>query len=101
MYCEEHKKIENAKYEKYRRDPESKRRYGRVWKRIRDSYAKAHPYCEMCYAEGVMTPMEEVHHKLPLRDGGTHDSSNLISLCKFHHASIHARSGSRWNNKKE
>lgn len=39
-YCEEHQKKENARYEKYDRDPAVHRRYGRAWKRIRDSYVK-------------------------------------------------------------
>ena len=38
-FCEEHAKLEAQRYEKYDRDPETKRRYGRAWKRIRDSYA--------------------------------------------------------------
>lgn len=42
-YCEKHQKQENARYEKYDRDPAVLRRYGRAWKRIRDSYVKTHP----------------------------------------------------------
>lgn len=37
-FCEEHEKLENKRYEKYDRDPAVRRRYGRAWKRIRDSY---------------------------------------------------------------
>ena len=37
-FCEEHQRQENSRYEKYDRDPVVRRRYGRVWKRIRDSY---------------------------------------------------------------
>lgn len=71
-YCPEHEKLMNQKYEKYGRNPNAKRRYGRAWKRIRDKYAK------------------------PLSEGGTHDRSNLIALCKSCHSSIHARRGDRW-----
>ena len=42
-FCEEHAKEEARRYEHYDRDPATKRRYGRAWKRIRDSYAAAHP----------------------------------------------------------
>lgn len=42
-FCPEHEKKEAKRYEKYDRDPNTKRRYGRAWKRIRDSYAAAHP----------------------------------------------------------
>lgn len=36
-FCPEHEKKEAKRYEKYDRDPNTKRRYGRAWKRIRDS----------------------------------------------------------------
>ena len=79
-FCEEHTKFMNRRYEKYGRDPAVRRRYGRAWKRIRDSYVKTHPFCEQCYEKGILVPVEEVHHKKPLSEGGTHDRSNLISL---------------------
>ena len=98
-YCEEHAKAENKRYEKYDRDPTTKRRYGRAWKRIRDKYVSEHPFCELCYEKGVLVNTEEVHHKVPLADGGTHEKSNLIALCKSCHAKIHAERGDRWHNR--
>ena len=71
-YCEEHQKIITAHYNKHQRNPASKRRYGRAWKRIRDRYIAAHPLCEQCKRAGKITPAEEVHHILPLSKGGTH-----------------------------
>ncbi|MCD8365820.1 MAG: HNH endonuclease [Clostridiales bacterium] len=97
-YCEKHLKEENKRYEKYDRDPAVRRRYGRAWKRIRDSYAAAHPLCEFCLEKGIYTKTEEIHHKLPLSEGGTHDRANLIALCKPCHARIHAERGDRWHN---
>lgn len=97
-FCEEHAKEEARRYEHYDRDPATKRRYGRAWKRIRDSYAAAHPLCEECLAKGVYTPTEEIHHMLPLSQGGTHDRENLKALCKSCHARIHAERGDRWHN---
>ena len=97
---EEHQKEENRRYEKYQRDPNTRRRYGRAWKRIRDSYVKTHPFCELCYEKGVLVEVEEVHHKIPLAEGGTHDRSNLISLCKSCHAKIHAERGDRWHGRR-
>ena len=38
---------------------------------------------------------EEIHHKLPLSQGGTHEWSNLIALCRSCHAKIHAENGDR------
>ena len=100
-FCEQHEKEEAKRYEKYDRDPAIRRRYGRVWKRIRDSYVKTHPFCEECLKKGVAVPVEEVHHIVPLAEGGTHERSNLISLCKPCHSRIHVERGDRWhrNNK--
>lgn len=83
----------NQSYEKYGRDKAVRRRYGRAWKRIRDSYVKEHPFCELCFEKGILVPVDEVHHKLPLSEGGTHERSNLIALCKSCHAKIHAERG--------
>ncbi len=47
----------------------------------------------------MLRPVEEVHHKVPLSEGGTHEESNLVSLCKECHARIHAERGDRWHNK--
>ena len=98
-FCEEHAKAEAKRYEKYDRDPAVGRRYGRAWKRIRDSYVQQHPVCELCQQDGRLTPTEEVHHKVPLSEGGTHARTNLIALCKSCHARIHAERGDRWGQK--
>ncbi|WP_396631581.1 HNH endonuclease [Longibaculum muris] len=45
-------------------------------------------------------PVDEVHHKLPLSEGGTHERSNLIALCKSCHAKIHAERGDYQGSKK-
>ena len=98
-FCKEHQKQENKRYEKYDRDPAMRRRYGRTWKRIRDRHIAEHPLCEMCKKQGRITPAEEVHHIKPLSQGGTHDDSNLMSLCKECHSRITAKEGDRWHNK--
>ena len=97
-FCEEHEKIHNQNYEKYKRNPQTKRRYGRAWKRIRDKYVSLHPFCELCYEKGILVETEEVHHKKKLSEGGTHDRDNLIALCKSCHSKIHAEQGDRWSN---
>ncbi len=98
-FCEEHTKQEAKRYEKYDRDPAVHRRYGRAWTRIRNRYAAAHPFCEDCYKRGILTPMEEVHHILPLSRGGTHADDNLMSLCKSCHSRITAEMGDRWHDR--
>ncbi len=94
-YCEAHKKIAAKEYEKYCRDPLVHRKYGRAWKRIRDSYVKEHPFCEQCFAHGVLVPVDEVHHKVPISKGGTHEQSNLMSLCRSCHNKVHILLGDR------
>lgn len=98
-FCEEHAKQENRRYERYQRDPATKRRYGRAWQRIRDRYAAAHPFCEECYKRGVLTPTEEIHHIVPLAHGGTHAEDNLMALCKPCHSRITVEMGDRWPQK--
>ena len=100
-FCEKHQKEENKRYEKYDRNPAVHRRYGRAGKRIRDSYAAGHPLCEQCIKEGRITVATEVHHKLPLSRGGTHDIKNLMALCTPCHSRITAESGDRWHNRKK
>lgn len=98
-YCPEHEKITSQQYEKYGRDPKTRSRYGRAWHRIRQSYVKQHPFCEVCMEKGILVPVDQVHHKKPLAEGGSHERSNLISLCASCHARIHAERGDRWHNK--
>ena len=100
QYCEEHRKEARQKYDKYERSPDVNRKYGRAWKRIRDKYVSQRPFCELCFEKGILVPAQEVHHKLPLSEGGTHERSNLIALCKSCHAKIHAERGDYQGSKK-
>lgn len=95
-FCEPHAKQEHRRYNKYERDPESSKRYGRKWRKIRNRYISLHPLCEQCLKEDVLTRAEEVHHIKPLAQGGTHDDENLMALCKPCHSRITAREGGRW-----
>ncbi len=95
QYCADHEKEERRKYDRYERRPDVNRKYGRAWKRIRDRYAAEHPLCELCLKEGRLTPVEEVHHILPVSRGGTHARSNLMSLCQSCHTKIHHDLGDR------
>ena len=95
QYCAEHAKTERDRYNRYERAADVNRKYGRAWKRIRDRYAAAHPLCERCLKEGRLTPMKEVHHILPVSQGGDHRDSNLMSLCQSCHTKIHRDLGDR------
>lgn len=98
-FCEQHAKQEAKRYEKYDRDPATRRRYGREWKRIRDRYVTEHPLCEECKKQGKLTPAQEVHHVIPLSKGGTHAEDNLMSLCTPCHSEVSARDGDRWHTR--
>ncbi len=87
-FCPAHAKQDQREYERYRRDPATRKRYGPAWQRIRAQYIAAHPLCERCQAAGRIVPAQEVHHVIPLSGGGTHDESNLMSLCKRCHSGI-------------
>ena len=95
QYCAEHQKVVTKQYNRYERDPASNKRYGRAWKRIRDRYIKSHPLCEECEKQGRLTPVQEVHHRVPLSKGGTHERSNLVSLCHSCHMKAHGELGTR------
>jgi 5-methylcytosine-specific restriction protein A len=49
----------------------------------------------MCLKEGRLTPVQEVHHILPVSKGGTHARDNLMSLCQSCHTKIHHDLGDR------
>ena len=47
-YCEEHQKQEAKRYNRYDRDPDSNKRYGRTWKQIRAAFLSANPrFCQI------------------------------------------------------
>ena len=54
LYCSAHKQTAAYEYNHYRRDPETKKRYGRAWKRIRDRHIREHPLCEECLKHGIV-----------------------------------------------
>jgi 5-methylcytosine-specific restriction protein A len=65
------------------------RGYTKRWCRVRRSYLQAHPLCADPFGthRGRPVPGEVVDHIVPLSRGGTHDESNLQTLC----ASCHSR----------
>ena len=87
-FCDEHKQIAERQYNQYLRNSDTNKRYGRAWKKLRARFLLLHPLCEQCKCGGRLTPAEEVHHILPLANGGTNDVGNLMALCKSCHSSI-------------
>ncbi len=94
-YCEEHKALMEKHYEQFSRGYKANERYGYKWKKIRTRYVHKHPLCEMCLKQGRYVAVEEVHHIVPLSEGGTNDESNLMSLCRSCHEKIHKERGDR------
>jgi 5-methylcytosine-specific restriction protein A len=90
-YCPNHAKAEARHYNRYGRDRETGKRYGRPWKQIRAAFLSANPLCVMCGRDGRLTPAKLAHHKVKLSDGGSNDWSNLVALCSECHSRLHAR----------
>ena len=89
-YCDAHTKQESKRYNKYDRDPDSNKRYGRTWKQIRAAFLSSNPLCVMCNGNGKFTPATLAHHKIKLTDGGTNDWNNMMALCHECHSRLHA-----------
>jgi len=88
QYCDEHRQSIDRQYNRYLRNPDTNKRYGRAWKKLRARFLLLHPLCEHCNSERRLTAAEEVHHILPLANGGTNDERNLMALCKSCHSKI-------------
>lgn len=41
--------------------------------------------CQICGMEDIL----EVHHRIPIKNGGSNEANNLMILCPNHHAMIH------------
>ena len=95
-YCEAHEKVMQRHYDQFTRGYDQHERYGSAWRRIRDRHLAGHPLCEQCKERGRYVLATLVHHIRPISEGGTHDESNLMSLCVSCHERIHRRgSGDR------
>ena len=92
-YCEVHAKQEARRYDRHFRNSRHGKRYGSGWQKISAAFLKANPLCDMCRAEGRLTPAELVHHIKPLREGGGNDVENLQALCFPCHSRLHVRRG--------
>ena len=66
-----------------------------VWIDCARAYRRSHPYCEQCLREHVITPAEEVHHKVHLSPENINDPmvalnwENLEAICEKHHKAEH------------
>lgn len=67
-----------------------------AWKKCRRAYAKSvGGLCEVCKAQGLITPGQIVHHKIHVDPGTIHDPGvllnwdNLQLVCRECHKKIH------------
>jgi 5-methylcytosine-specific restriction protein A len=60
--------------------------YNYRWKQLRARYLSRHPLCADCQQAGRLTPATEVHHVIPVAQGGSDRSENLLGLCKSCHS---------------
>ena len=86
-YCSQHKALVARQYNQTR-STNANKIYNRRWRTTRSLYISKHPLCELCEAAGRLTPATEVHHKIPVEDGGSHAEDNLQALCKSCHSRI-------------
>lgn len=88
-------------YNKYKRDAEAQAFYqSAAWQALRDRKIRQTPFCEICYAEGRMTPAVIVDHRVEIKDGGAKlDIANLTSVCRACHNKKTAAERDKRNNK--
>lgn len=65
-----------------------KRPYDARWQRLRAQRLKEEPLCRMCLTTGRSVPANVVDHIIPIKDGGTNQTENLMPLCFRCHNSI-------------
>lgn len=75
----------HARYDKGRPDAPA-RGYDAAWRAVRDAVLNDCHACAYCPAKASV-----VHHLLPVKQGGTHDRTNLVALCASCHQHAHAR----------
>lgn len=80
---------DDSQYNKYHRT--SVKTYDTTrWKRVRKDFLQKFPLCEECLKKGIIKAAELVHHRKPIKDGGTeYDYSNLESICHECHNRLH------------
>lgn len=72
-----------------RRLSAARRGYDRAWRSFRVDYLAAHPLCRICKQGGRAEASTEIHHVIPLREGGPKfDGWNLMALCQGCHGAI-------------
>ena len=78
----------NCKPKRVRRHGQAKPYQTKEWQAARrKALSQANHTCLMC---GTQLHLQ-VHHRLPLSEGGTHDQSNLTVVCRSCHPALEAQ----------
>ena len=99
-YCDEHIKdkdkasrsMSDRQYNNER--PERHQFYHtKAWKQLRKRKVAMTPYCERCRKNGVLRPVEIVHHIIEIEEDWDLrlDINNLESVCRRCHNEIHSK----------
>lgn len=97
-YCERHQK-QKDKERNQARPSSVERGYDRDWQAVRDQKAAQDPLCERCLKRGIIKPLDQVHHIIPIdeRPDLRLNMDNLKSLCRECHLEIHKED--RWRKR--
>jgi 5-methylcytosine-specific restriction enzyme A len=93
-FCDEHQKEEWRRQDR-NRGTSAERGYDATWRKVRDDYLKVYPHCEIC--GGMAT---EVHHVIPISQGGDNSPSNLQAVCHACHMRIEINRGTTFGGHK-
>lgn len=95
MYSKESRRLSNNKYDKYKRDQESRRFYkSNDWLRCRELVLIRDKHlCQRCLDNKRITKADVVHHIKELKDYPELglEESNLVSLCHKCHNNEHKK----------
>jgi len=80
-----------------RRGSASERGYGSAWADTRAEHLRHEPWCQ---APGCGAKGQHVDHRIPRRQGGTDDPSNLQTLCASCHSAKTARQDGGFGNRR-
>lgn len=84
-YCDTHARLTQREADS-RRESSHARGYTRTWAKVRAMQLARYPLCHDCQEHAIIEPATEVHHIIPLREGGDSSDENLMSLCKQCHS---------------
>lgn len=88
-----HRGVRDKIYYEARKDKEYQAIYSSpLWKKVRRvALSRANGLCEECIKQGKISYVDDVHHKIPIKDDikKAYDINNLICLCRSCHIEAH------------